>query len=388
MDPEFENLIDRQHIGNMKGQMTIEAADTIMLSGAEMDFPTAPIIRERVADFAQHGLYGFTLPDEPYRQAIVDWENSQRNIQCTPEAIVPTLGTIFSLSTTVRAFTDPGDSVVIQSPSYYRFDRAIRRNGRNVVYNPLIEHQGQYALDVSDLEPKLADPTTKLMVLCNPHNPTGHVFSIKEMQQIAALAKKYHVIIFSDEIFGEFQFGQNVSYAQITWNNAIISTSLGKAFNFTGVSQANMLIMDSDIRKAYQHQQDIDHFGSIDPFFYTAVLAAYTPEGAKWLASVKQYVWNNYQLVQTFLAENLPELTVSELQGGFIGWLDCRKLGFTDDQLADFLHDVVHVTGDPGVEYGKQGSGYFRFNLATPKTVIQQFLNQLKAGVATLQLQK
>ena len=380
MTYDFETPASRAGNGNMKGGMGQGLpAGAVLLSGAEMDYPTAPCIRRAAAEFAQNGLYGFTLPDDAYRHSIVAWARMARNWTITPDLIVPTMGTIFGLSTAVRAFTDPGDAVIIQHPSYYRFDRAVVRNGRRVISNPMREEKGVYSIDFEDLEAGIRMNDVKLMVLCNPHNPTGKVFDRSDLQRIAALAEKYEMIVFSDEIFAETaQAGHEaVPYASVDPVWGITSTSLGKAFNFTGVNQANLIIPGEALRARYRAQQDVDHFGSIDPFFYNALRAAYTPEGLDWLRAMNAHTLANYELLRDALSERMPRLTLSPLEGTFVAWLDCRGLGLSEAELTAFLEQEALLFGDPGEEYGPGGSGFVRLNIATPRAWIEQVIENL-----------
>lgn len=351
----------------------------VLLAGAEMDYPTAPCIRRAVAAFAQNGLYGFTLPDDAYLQSIIDWARMARSWTISPEQIVPSMGTIFGLSTAVRAFTNPGDAVVIQHPSYYRFDRAIRRNSRRVLSNPMREENGVYSIDFDALETAFSMDDVKLLVLCNPHNPTGKVFAPADLQRIAALAAAYHVIVFSDEIFAETaQPGfAAMPYARLDPEWGITSTSLGKTFNFTGVNQANLIIPNRALRERYRTQQDVDHFGSIDPFFYTALRAAYTPEGLDWVRQMNAHTQANDALLRSALVQQMPRLSLSPLEGGFVVWMDCRRLGLSEDALVSFFEQDALLFGDPGAEYGPGGEGFMRLNLAAPSVRIQNAIANL-----------
>ena len=354
--------------------------DVLVLAGAEMDYPTAPVIRDRLADFSQRGLYGYTLSDATYRNAICNWMQHMRSWEIQPEMIVPTMGTVFALCTAVRAYTEPGDGVIIQHPSYYRFDVAIAKNGRRVVSNPMMEEGGKYRLDLEDLAVKMADPANKLMVLCNPHNPTGKVFAAEDLSAIAALARKHHVIVFSDEIFAESAPPESpmTPYAKLDSEWGITSTSLGKTFNFTGVNQANLVIPCQELRERYMKQRNQDHFGSIDPFFYTALLAAYTPEGATWVKEMNEHTRENYRILQEGLRESALDLTMSPMEGTYVVWIDCRRLHMGDKELIQFFREQLHVIVDPGYEYGPGGSGFIRFCIATPRAQITELVRRLK----------
>ncbi len=380
MTYDFETFASRAGNGNMKGSMGADLPKgAVLLAGAEMDYPTAPCIRKAISDFAQNGLYGFTLSDESYRRSIVAWARMARNWTITPEQIVPTAGTIFGLSTAIRAFTNPGDGVIIQHPSYSRFDRAIRRNGRRVVSNPMLEDGGVYSIDFDDLEAKIRMNDVKLMVLCNPHNPTAKVFDRSALQRIAELAACYEFVVFSDEIFAETaQPGfEVIPYADVDPIWGITSTSLGKTFNFTGVNQANLVIPNPALRERYRAQQDVDHFGSIDPFFYNALRAAYTPEGLDWVQRMNTHTLANYKLLHTALTERMPRLSLSPLEGSFVVWMDCRRLGLSDEELTQFLEQEALLFADPGEEYGPGGSGFVRLNIATPKVWMEQVIENL-----------
>lgn len=377
----FDIPVDRRGIGNMKGAMTDAVPHgSVMLSGAEMDYATAPMIRNALAGFAQRGLYGFTLPDELYLESVCAWMRRVRGMDAIcADMIVPTMGTTFALSTAVRVFTAPGEGVIIQHPSYYRFDRAILRNGRKVISNLLRESDGVYSLDLADLETKMANPQNRLLVLCNPHNPTGRVFDKEDLEAIARMAKRYDVVVFSDEIFAETADPAHpvIPYVSIDTECGITSTSLGKAFNFTGVNQANLIIPSAALRERYVTQRDQDHFGSIDPFFYTALRAAYTEDGHQWLSEMNLHTRRNYELIRLALAEKMPLLSVFPLEATYVAWIDCRKLRMDDRALQTFW-EGAGIFIDPGDEYGPGGSGFVRLNIAVPTPWIEEMLHRLQ----------
>lgn len=378
----FEEAANRSDTGNMKGAVADRLpGETVCLWGAEMDYPTAPCIRRALADFAEKGIYGYTLPTAAYTAAIRRWMKTVRNAEIEEDWIVPVMGTVYALCTAVRAFTDEGDGVIIQSPSYYRFDRAVERNGRRIVSDPLREVHGQYTLDLDDLEEKMSDPRNRLLILVNPHNPTGRVFSESELLAIRDLAARHGVIVFSDEIFAETAQPGHETRPYATLDSGGISCfSLGKSFNFTGVNQANLLIPDRGLRERYLAQRDRDHFGSIDPFFYQALLAAYSDEGAVWLREMNRHTAEIYEMIRTRLEQEMPLLSISPLEGGYIAWIDCRGLGLSDGELRHFFEQEALICADPGCEYGETARGFYRWNIATPKANMEKALSQLKAA--------
>ena len=379
MKYNFDKWASHENNGNMKGAWAKDMpAGGIMLSGAEMDYPLPDFITDALSDFARNGLFGFTLPDSEYKNSICNWMQLARQWTVNPDHIVATLGTTFGLSTAIRAFTEKGDGIIIQHPSYGRFDRAMVRNGRKVVSNPLKEKNGVYSLDFEDLEQKMSRPENKMLVLVNPHNPTGRVFTKEELEKIAVLANRYNVVVFSDEIFAETTQGTRVTpYTEIDTVMGISCTSLGKTFNLTGVNQANLVIPNDSLREKYSVQKDIDHFGSIDPFFYTLLRAAYTDKGWDWVQHMNAHTLENYNLLQAALKE-MPLITASPLEATFVAWLDCRRLGMTDKEIEHFFMDEALLWADWGEEYGPGGSGFVRMNIATTKEKMETALANLK----------
>ncbi|MBQ5325936.1 MAG: aminotransferase class I/II-fold pyridoxal phosphate-dependent enzyme [Oscillospiraceae bacterium] len=379
MKYNFDKWASHENNGNMKGAWAKDMpAGGIMLSGAEMDYPLPDFITDALSDFARNGLFGFTLPDSDYKNSICNWMQLARQWTVNPDHIVATLGTTFGLSAAIRAFTEKGDGIIIQHPSYGRFDRAMVRNGRKVVSNPLKEENGIYSLDFEDLEQKMSRPENKMLVLVNPHNPTGRVFAKEELEKIAVLASRYNVVVFSDEIFAETTQGTRVTpYAEIDTAMGISCTSLGKTFNLTGVNQANLVIPNDSLREKYSVQKDIDHFGSIDPFFYTLLRAAYTDKGWDWVQQMNAHTLENYSLLQAALKE-MPLITASPLEATFVAWLDCCRLGMTDKEIEHFFMDEALLWADWGEEYGPGGSGFVRMNIATTKEKMETALANLK----------
>jgi cystathionine beta-lyase len=382
---DFDTLVDRRCSGSMKEQLNTPALrdrGLIAFSGAEMDFKTAPVIVEALQRFAERGIYGYTLPDKPYLQAVRWWMKAARGLDVEECEIVPALGTMFALGTAIRAFTEPGDGILLMHPVYYRFDVRASANARRVVSVPLIERRGAYEIDFQALESAAADPRNKLLVVCNPHNPLGKVFSRDDLTRIAALAKAHGLLVFSDEIFGELGYsGHEVTpYLNVDPENGILCTSLGKAFNFTGVNHANMLIKNPALRERFLAQRHRDHFGSIDPFFYQAVLAGYSSEGLGWVNAMKAYVRENYLLIQSAFAERMPYLKLSPLEGGFVAWIDFRALGLAPEPLQAFLEDEAHLYLDPGAEYGPEGEGFCRMNIASPRRYIERAMECLASA--------
>jgi len=385
MKYDFEILVNRESIGNMKyivSSQIIKEKGLISYAGAEMDFKTAPIIIEALKKRCDNGLFGFTLADEQYIQSIIWWMETQRNWKVDKESIVPTYGTIHSVATAIRAFTEPGDSIIVETPGYSRYEQAATRTGRKTVYCPLIYKDNYYTIDYEYLEKCMAEPRSKLMVLCNPHNPTGRVWKYEELKEIASLAKKHNVLVFSDEIFAEIVFDDNVTIPFNTIpearDNSIVSTAIGKAFNMTGINNANMIIANPQIRNRFIQQRNADHFGSIDPMTHAALCAAYSVEGRNWLKEVIKYLKNNVEYIMDYFAENIPGVNIIEPEGTFMLWIDWNNADLDVKDIDSFLLNKAYLEMDSGINYGEKGLGFTRMNIAVPKNEIIKSMNLLK----------
>ncbi|MBX6350835.1 MAG: aminotransferase class I/II-fold pyridoxal phosphate-dependent enzyme [Clostridia bacterium] len=381
---DFERLVPREGLSTLKEALCGEP-DVLPLAGAEADFATAPSVVRAVTRFAEAGLYAYTLPDDRYRQAVSAWLRDVRGLEVEPAWIVPTHGTIFSLATAIRLLTKEGEGVVVQPPVYGRFAQAARRLGRRVVANPLRRVDGRWAIDLDDLERRLAEPGTRLLVLCQPHNPVGRVFSEEELRDVARLCLQYDAYVFSDEIFGDFAlFGRRApSFLAIAEAHprAIVATSLGKSFSLTGINHANVLVADPDLRRSFSAQRDRDHYGSLDPFARQAVLGAYSPEGRAWFEAFRRHVEGNVEALAAGLA-GLEAVGFTPPEGTFVAWLDLGRLGLPEPELMSFLRREARLCLDPGGDYGEGGEGFVRLNLATARSRIEEAVRRLAAALS------
>lgn len=385
MKYDFDTLVKRDSSSNLKAHTMdehIKAKGHISFCGAEMDFKTAPAIEAAIKRLATEGLYGFTLCDDKYKKAVCSWMAKERRYAIDPDWIVPTLGTIHSVATLVRMCTGVDEAVLISTPAYNRYEQAVIRLGRKMIKSPMYLKNDRYYLEFEHLEACMKREDVKIYILCNPHNPTGQIFKQEELEQLAALALKYQVLVFSDEIFAETTYFGNHTpvYSAIkdATQNCIVSTSLGKTFNFTGVNHANMIIPNPSIRAAFEKQRNADHYGSIDPFIYAAVMGAYTDEGAAWVHAMNQYVEENIKKVIGFFKEELPEVKVYGGEGAYILWLDWRNLFQDEATLMDFLLHKAFLDLDPGSHYAEEAKGFTRMCVASPWAEIEKVLKYLK----------
>jgi len=385
MDALFDRRVDRT--GDffwLKDEFTpraVQEADLLGFAGAEFEFPTCPAIGAGIAKVLEKGIMGFTLPGDAYRNAIVWWMKTVRGCEVAPAWILPTHGTIFSLATTIRMMTEPGENIMILTPGYHRYEQAATRLGRGTVRIPLADENGRYTLDREALEAAMAQPENRILVLTNPNNPTGNLYTREELEDIAALARKHRVLVFSDEIFADVVFHGKRAFpyalAADREDLAITCTALGKTFSLTGINQANVIIPNPVLREKFQTQRNADHYGSLDPLHQAALIAAYSPEGYAWLEEMKAYVWKNFEYFRDFLRENLPEAVVTEPEGSFVVWVDYGKTGMDPRQLERLLCEEGLFVGDEGGEfYGRDTC--FRYSLAVPLGELKRSLAKLK----------
>lgn len=386
---DFETMAEHQGIGNLKEVLTpasIQDAGIVSFSAAEMDFKTAPSVIREVRRFADNGLYAFTVSTQPYRDAVKWWMRTVRGWEIEDDWIVPTFGTIFSVATAIRMTTQEGEGIIVQSPVYYRYEQAANRMNRKTVHNCLRIVDGRYEMDFADLEEKMRDPSNKLLVLCNPHNPISRVWPEEDLRRVAVLAQKYGVVVVSDEIFAEYTFNGHdaVPYGSLPEAEplGITLTSLGKAFNFTGVNYATAIIPDKELRERFTHQKYYDHFGSIDPFAHAAIKGAYCQEGLDWLRAASDYIYENVRFAERFLPEHIPQVKMFPVEGSFIAWLDFSGLGLSGDTLLRFLEEECLVSPDPGTEFNPGGDSFARLNLATTHDQFQKAMQRIADGAA------
>jgi cysteine-S-conjugate beta-lyase len=292
------------------------------------------------------------------------------------------MGTIFSVATAIRMCAKEGEGIIVQPPVYYRYEQAARRLGRKTVNNNLKLEHDRYVIDFEDLEKCMANPNNKLLVLCNPQNPIGRVWSMDELERIAHLSKKYSMVVFSDEIFAEIVFDHHrtIPYASIETGQeyAITSTSLGKTFNFTGVNHANILIPNDDLREGYIEQRNCDHYGSLEPLAYAAICGAYTQEGLCWKEKVRAYIEENRNYIHLYFDKYLKPNRVMDTEGTYVAWIEWRGLDFEGDELIEFLRNKALFDIEPGEEYSKNHKNFTRMNMAASHEQIVAAMERLR----------
>ena len=349
-----------------------------------MDFRSPDSVVEALKKAVDHGIFGYSRADESYFDAVAAWYQKRHHLTLQPEWMTCTPGIVFALSIAVRAFTQEGDAVLIQPPVYHPFSRAILRNKRTLVENPLVLKDGHYEMDLEELEQKVLDEHVKLMILCNPHNPVGRVWTREELTSLADICLRHHVYVISDEIHGDFvwQGHEQTPYASISEEaclHSMMCTAPSKTFNLAGMATSNLFIPDPEMRRKFRSelldvgQENMNRLGLF------ACRAAYEG-GGEWLDQLIGYLAGNLALVRDFCKNRVPQIQLVEPEGTYLAWLDCRELGMTDDELMAFFSDDAKVWLDPGTHSGEQGSGFMRFNLGSSRSVIAQALDQIEAA--------
>ena len=384
----FDETVMRQNIGNMKDLITpdvLKQHGIVSFAAAEMDFKTAPSVMESISAIVQRGIYGFTIPTREYYDAVIWWHREMRDWAIQKEWIVPTLGTIYSVAEAIRMTSHEGESIIVQTPVYYRYEQAARRQNRKTVHNRLKIVNGRYEMDFADLEEKMADPNNKLLILCNAHNPIGRVWTRQELQEVERISRKYEKLVLSDEIFGEMVFtGQSATpYASIPEGQdyAITVTSLGKAFNFTGVNHAHAIIPNERLRARFEMQKYADHYGSVGPFEYAAVLGAYSEAGRQWFEAVRDYIGGNAEYTAQFLRSRLPQTHLFATEGTSVCWVDWSFLGLQGQALHDFFPHEALFAVETGEVYGEGCGSMTRINLSSPRKQVQDALERVYAAI-------
>lgn len=388
MDFNFDEIIPRKNTSCVKWDIsTIEGVLPMWV--ADMDFKTAPAITEAFAKRVAHGIFGYTLTPPAFYEAIVQWWQTRHGFAVQQDHIIPVPGIIPALSVVIRAFTKPGNQVIVQSPVYNHFFISIANCGCTALCNDLVYENGAYTIDFDDLEKKAAEPTAKLLLLCNPHNPVGRVWNKEELLKINEICSRHDVLVVSDEIHSDIVYDgfTHIPFASIVEQakmNSITCTSPSKTFNLAGVQVAYMMSANEDIRKKLQHVLNEQDTTFLNVFASESLIAAYN-HGAEWVLELKQYLYANYQYLAAFIAKELPQLKVLPLQATYLAWIDCSALQRSSESIAQSLLDEQKLWINAGTMYGANGEGFIRMNIATPRALLEEGLYKLKNFVHSIQ---
>ena len=388
MKYDFDELIERRgtdcvkwderpRVGEHSSGMTL-SDDVIPLWVADMDFKAAPAILEAVKKRAEHGVFGYNIVPESYYEAVISWFRRRHHWEIQREWILYTTAVVPAMSCVIKALTMPGEKVLILSPAYNCFFSSIRNNGCEVLESVLKRFQLSFEIDFDDFERKCADEKTTLFLLCNPHNPTGRVWTREELQCMYEICHRHGVKIASDEIHCElimpgYKF---VPFGTIT-DDCVVMNSPSKNFNTAGLQIANIICSHPSWRRRIDRAININEVCDVNPFGIVALQAAYN-ESEDWIGELNEYLWGNYQMLCNFAAQHLPQWKVCRLEGTYLPWVDISATDMSSQAYADRLLREAKVWVNPGTMYGPQsGEGYIRLNIATQRSRMQEALERI-----------
>lgn len=382
---DFDRIIDRKNTRCLKYDFAVKRGmpeDVLPLWVADMDFETSSYIEDALTERVQEGIFGYSDVQTPYFEIIRDWMKRHHDWEPQEKWLIKTPGVVFALAMAVKAYTDPGDKVLLQQPVYYPFSEVITDNGREVVSNDLVlTEDGTYKIDFADFEQKIIANGIKLFLLCSPHNPVGRVWTKEELEKIGDICVKHGVTVVSDEIHNDFIWeGTHTVFAGIKKEFADISvtcTSPSKTFNLASMLISNIFIPNQILRRKFRKEMDRAGISQLSVLGLVATEAAYA-HGDEWYAAMKNYVRDNIAFARAYVEENLPGVRMIDTQGTYLIWLDFRQTGLTVEQLD---HKIIYEAGlwlDSGKIFGKTGEGFERINVACPRAVLQEALDRIQ----------
>ena len=378
MKYDFDKTIDRRATNSYKWDSAPEGVLPMWV--ADMDFRTASAIIDALQKRVAHGIFGYTRVPDAYYGAVTSWFSRRHGWDIDREWIIYTSGVVPAVSAVIKALTVPGDKVIVQTPVYNCFFSSIRNNGCEIVSNPLRRTADTYEMDFDALERCAADPRAKVMLLCNPHNPAGRVWTPDELTRLGNICLRNGVTVVADEIHCElvyqgFKYTPFASLSDAFLHRSVTCVSPSKAFNIAGLQIANIVAFDNDLRSRIDKAININEVCDVNPFGVAATIAAYN-EGEEWLNQLVDYLHGNYEAMAEFCRRELPEFSITRLEGTYLVWMDCSSLGMPSDALEHALLDDARLWLNAGTMYGAEGEGYMRWNIACPRSVMLDGLNR------------
>jgi cysteine-S-conjugate beta-lyase len=388
MQYNFDEKINRKNTASVKwdfAEKFIGARNVLPMWVADMDFRTPDFIVSSVRKRAEHEVFGYTMRPESYYHSIIEWIKKKHGWHIDRDWIVYSPGVVPAINLAVMAFTKPGDKVIVQPPVYFPFFSAVTRHNRQLVYNPLKLLNGRYTFDLEGLENKI-DDQTRMLILCNPHNPTGRAWSRNELAGLGEICLKNNILIVSDEIHSDLVFEpyKHTVVANISDKLAkktITMMAPSKTFNLAGLATASVIISDSSLRARFSAMIEKLHLGMGNLFGMVASEAAYT-HGEAWLKQMMDYVHGNIIFMSDFLNQNMPDIQLIKPEATYLVWLDFRKLGLSNDGLNQFIKDKARLGLNDGTMFGPGGEGFQRMNVACPRLYVEKAVRSLQQAAA------
>ncbi|MDD2298357.1 MAG: PatB family C-S lyase [Fermentimonas sp.] len=388
MKYNFDEIIDRSNtdsskLENLKSLFGRE--DLIPLWVADMDFKSPPAITDALMKRVEHGLFGYTIQSEPYINSIINWLDNRHEWKVEKDDIIYVPGVVKGFAFAIDEFTEKGDNIIIQPPVYHPFRIVSNSLGRNVVNNPLIEFNGQYRMDLDGLRKIVAEKQCKMLILCNPHNPAGRVWSPKELEELAEICYDNNILVVSDEIHSDMALPgyTHTPFAKVSpkaKNNCITLMAPSKTFNIAGIVSSFAVITNKEIRDKYLSYIKPRGLDEGTLFAYTATRVAYD-ECGDWLDDMLEYVQGNVNFVDSYLKKNIPQIKAMLPEASFLVWLDCTSLKLSQRDLVKLFVDEAGLALNDGTVFGREGEGFMRLNVGTSRLVLEKALNNLKNAV-------
>ncbi len=384
---DFDTIIPRRGTNSIKWDarppFDADTEGVIPLWVADMDFKAAPFIIDVLRKRVEHGVFGYVCVPDSYYEAVCRWFSGRHGWKVEKDWIIYTTGVVPALSAAVKALSKPGEKVILQSPVYNCFFSSVHNNGCEILDVPLLYHDGTYSYDFDGLERACADPAAKVMLLCNPHNPAGRVWTREELAKVGDIARRHGVTVVSDEIHCEIVMPgfTYTPFASVSPENQACCVTLcspSKSFNTASLQIANIITSNPEWRKLIDRAINVNEICDVNPFGVLALEAEYSPEGAEWLKELNQYIYDNYLL----LREKLTDWTVCKLEGTYLPWVDVSSLGLPTEKIEEELLRNYKVWVNAGAMYGTEG--FIRINLATPRSVLAEGLDRVSRGLSAL----
>lgn len=384
MKYDFDKITQRCGTNSYKWDST-DDKEVLPMWVADMDFPTAPCIINALEKRVEHGIFGYTRVPEKYYDAVISWFSRRHHWKPRREWFIYTSGVVPALSAVIKALTNVGDKVLTLTPVYNCFFSSIRNNGCELDSCALRYEDNTFSIDYEDLERRAADPKTTLMLLCNPHNPSGRVWTREELRRIGDICIKNNVVVVADEIHCElvhpgFTYTPFASVSEEFQKHSVTCVAPSKAFNIAGLQIANIIVENDKWRQRIDKAININEVCDVNPFGVIATIAAYN-EGEEWLNQLLQYIHGNYLFFKDYCEEHLPQLPVAPLEGTYLAWMDCRSLGIPSEELEEELMKEAKLWLNAGSMYGKEGEGFMRWNLACPRQLVKEGMERFSQFV-------
>ncbi len=382
---DFDKVIDRRNTRCLKYDFAKRRGmpeDVLPLWVADMDFATSSYIEDALIERAKHGIFGYSEVQTPYFEILANWLKKHHNWDVQEKWLIKTPGVVFALAMAVKAYTEIGESVLIQAPVYYPFYEVIRDNGRKIVENELyLGDDNRYHIDFEDFEDKIISEKVRLFILCSPHNPVGRVWTAEELVKLGDICVKHGVIVVSDEIHADFVFkGRHHVFASLKKefeNISITCTSPSKTFNLASMMMSNIFIPNHELKRKFRKELDAAGTSQLGIMGLVACEAAYS-KGEEWYRSMIEYVRKNIEFTKEYIAENIPDVSMIDIEGTYLVWLDFHKTGLSAEELDRRIILNAKLWLDSGKIFGKCGEGFQRINVACPRSILKEALDRIK----------